>query len=63
MQTNGWMEPGKYKYTMISGDIKNMYTMLPPEEMLQAVEWLLQKVMPRRREKYVTVKRRERDGV
>ena len=49
MQTNGWMEPGKYKYTMISGDIKNMYTMLPPEEMLQAVEWLLQKVMPLQR--------------
>jgi len=62
LQTNGWMERNNHQYDIITGDIKNMYTMLPPEEMIQAVEWLLQHVIPRRREQYITIKKRGRDG-
>jgi len=47
---------------MITGNIKNMYMMLPLEEQFQAVEWLLEMTIPERREKFVTVRRRGREG-
>ena len=61
MQTDGWMNKEEYRYRMITGDIKNMYTMLPPEEQVQAVQWLLDIMTQGRRCQYITVKRRGRE--
>jgi len=61
-QTEEWMADNECEYAMVTGDIKNMYTMLPPEEQTKAVEWLIEMMLPTRREKYITIKRRGREG-
>jgi len=63
LQTNTWIDREKYNYRMTTGDIKNMYTMLPPEEQTETIMWLLEQAKPNRRNTYITVKRRRRNGV
>ena len=54
----------EYTYQLITGDIKNMFTTLPPEELTEAIEWLMELInRKKRRNHYITVKRRGRGGV
>jgi len=63
MLTDRWIEKG-YQYQLITGDIKNMFTTLPPEELIEATEWLMELIInKKRRNHYITVKRRGRGGV
>jgi hypothetical protein len=46
-----------------SGDVKNMYTELPHDEIMNAVDWLLSLTLPKGRFKTVSVMKRGRRGV
>ena len=50
-------------FSILCGDIKNMYTELPHDEIIKAVEFMINRTKAKTRRKHVTIERKKRGEI